>query len=370
MPTYNIGKATASNYENVSDFDYQVKLMSTDGVSNQEETEWQNPNWNWQWGYFNTNADLKSAMLMKAVWNVGRGWTTANTLSQVILKHIRGWGKDTFDDIIFNMDIVRRIGGDSFAEIITDGKPIEEGGKLVNLKPLDPSTMKIVVNQQGMIKAYRQVSKVPNKKFEKEFKPNEIFHLSHNRLADQIHGISDIDALEKVIKAEDESFDDMRKVMHRQARPMIIWKLKTDDTPTINNFITKIEQGKKYGEDLFIPDDENAVVVEVVQAAPSAIIMQWRDDIRNKFYRTIGLPQVVPGAGGQSTESESKVIYLAFEQIVEKEQRYLEQQIYQQLGIEINFEPPASLLNNLNTDAAKDGGLQAQPSDITAGEGR
>ena len=58
------------------------------------------------------------------------------------------------------------------------------------------------------------------------FKPSEMFHLSNNRLADQIHGISDIESLDKTLLAELESFDDVTKVMHRQAKPFIIFKLK------------------------------------------------------------------------------------------------------------------------------------------------
>ena len=95
MPTYNIAKTTSSDMTNTAAFDYKVPAMSTDGVSQQDETEYQKTNWNYQWGYFNTNADLKAAITMKAIWNVGRGWTTspedANT--KVVLGHICGWEK-------------------------------------------------------------------------------------------------------------------------------------------------------------------------------------------------------------------------------------------------------------------------------------
>ena len=69
-----------------------------------------------------------------------------------------------------------------------------------------------------------------------------------------------------------------------------------------------MDQATQKGENIYIPDDDNTISYEVVQVNPNAMIMEWRNDIRNKFYRTIGLPQVVPGAGGSSTESESKVI--------------------------------------------------------------
>jgi len=369
MPIYNIANAKASDLTNAVT-DYVVPLMTTDGISNQKETEWQNPYWNYQWGYFNTNADLKSAIVMKAIWNVGRGWTTDDIRSKVILEHVRGWGKDTFDDIMFNMQIIKRVAGDAYCEIVRN--PQGKLHDLINLKPLDPSTIKIIVNSQGIIIRYEQVSKIADNKKVTKFKPQDILHLSNNRLADQIHGISDIDALEPVIKAEDESFADIKKLMHRQARPLIIFKIKTDDPAAISAFIAKMDKATADGENLYVPNDEQTVSWEVVQVNPSAVVMQWRNDIRNKFYRTIGLPQVVPGAGGMSTESESKVIYMAFVQIVKREQRELEQQLWNQLGIRIKFEPPSDLLQNLQTDELKDGamaGMPAQPSDITAGAG-
>ena len=189
MAQYNINSATASDLTNAVK-DYEVTPMQTDGVSNQDETWWVNPNWNWQWGYFNTNADLKSAILMKSIWHVGRGHM-ADSGTEAILDNIKGWGKDCFDDIIFNMDVIMRVGGDSFAETIRDS----ESGQLINLKPLDPSSIIIVLNKQGIIIRYEQIAKVPGSSVVKKFQPKEILHLSHNRLADQIHGISDIDAL-------------------------------------------------------------------------------------------------------------------------------------------------------------------------------
>ena len=109
---------------------------------------------------------------------------------------------------------------------------------------------------------------------------------------------------------------------------------------------------------------------EVVELNINQIILAWRDDLRNSFYRAVGLPQVVPGAGGQSTESESKVIYLAFEGIVEREQKQIERWIWEQMGLRIDLYPPETLAQDLQTDNSKDGTAGFQPSDTTAGVGR
>lgn len=378
MSIFDIGKANTSDMENKID-DVEVTPINTDGVGQQAETNWQNADWTQNWAYFNEIADLQSALLMKGIWNTGGGYTS-DRLTSVILDKITGWGKDTFQDIIFNQDVIRYVSGDSYAEIIRNEK-----GTLVNLKPLDPGSVRHVVNGSGILKRYEQISKFPNKGIMNKvknfvrkknvlvFKPNEMFHLSNNRMADQIHGISKIKALEKTIKADNESFADVTKLMHRQIKPFIIFKLKTDDQTEIDALIAKVDDLRDKGEDLFIPDDDNILSYEVVQVNLSGAVFEWRKDIRNKFYRNVGLPQIVPGAGGQSTESESKVIYVAYQQLVKTEQLYLEKQIWNQLAVKVKFNSPESFTEELATDQAKDGagaGLQTQQSDTIAGRGR
>lgn len=331
--------------------EYEVPTKSLDGSYQQKETKWINTKWTTYWGYFNAIADLKSAMIMKAIWDVGKGYVADDFETEAILEHISGWGKDTFDDVLFNMLIQMRVGGDAYAERILD----EESGTLLNLKPLDPGRMAIIVDESGMILRYEYSSVIKDREPQK-FKPDEIFHLCNNRVGNQIHGISDIEALEETIKADEESFGDVKKVMHRQAKPLIMFKIKTDNETKIANFILKMDKATKQGDNIYIPDDENTVEYEVVQVNVSQIILEWRNDVRNKFWRTIGVPQIIPGAGGQGTESEGKVIYGAFEQITERSQRFLEQQLWNQLQIKINLIPPPSLLPNLQADTSKDSG--------------
>ena len=52
-----------------------------------------------------------------------------------------------------------------------------------------------------------------------------------------------------------------------------------------------------------------------------------------------------------------------------QEQRWIEEQVWNQLRIKINLVPPVTLLDNLQTDEAKDAnqGLEIQPNDVTAG---
>ena len=346
--------------------DITVDALDVEGVFDQKETSYMNSDWPQYWGYFNALPELKSAILMKAIWNVGKGWKSKSSATTAILDSMTGWGVDTFDDILFNMEVIRRINGDSFAEIIRNEK-----GTLINLKPLDPGKIKIVVNRMGIIKRYEQINKTSDGKTSvKRFEPDEMFHLSNNRLADQIHGISDIKSMEKTILAENESFDDAKWIMHHQARPIILFKLGTDNETEIAQFTAKMDKAVNKGENIYVPNDKTAFDFEVIQVNPSQVAMEWRNQIKNKFYRILGLPQIIFGSAG-TTESGGKIEYAAYEQVFERDQRYLEKQIWAQLELEIDLIPPISLLNNLQTDEAKDKdqGLEFQPADVIAGRG-
>ena len=364
MTNLNINNAVSSNLANAfpSNEDY-VYSMNTDGSSGQKETYYQNSKWSKFWGYFNQHADLKSAILMKAIWDVGKGYS-CDISTKTILDHVTGMGKETFKDVLFNMDVCRFIGRDSFAEIIRSKK-----GTLINLKPLDPSSIRIVVDEAGILLRYEQVSKISGKTI--KFKPNEIFHLSNNRLADQIHGISVIEGLDKTMLADIESFDAAQLLMKKVAKPFIIFRLKTDDQVKINTMANKIDKILATGENLYIPDDENILSYEVVQIPMQAAIFTYQQNLTNRFYRALGLPLIIFGASG-STESGSKMEYFAHEQVFAQDQRYLESQVLNQLALEIKLISPTSMAPEMAQDTAKDGseGTNIQPSDTTAGVGK
>jgi hypothetical protein len=366
MTEFNFSNATSSDMTNAVK-DVSVNPVSTDGTSASGESRHHVENWEQYFGYFNEIPELHSAFLMKSIWNVGKSYT-ADPETSVVLGHVIGWGKDTFRDVLFNQDLVKNIAGDSFAEVIReDDKP---DGTLLNLKPLDPSSMEIVIDGKGILDHYEQISKIEGKK-PKTFKPWQIFHLQNCRVADQVIGISRIKPMEKTILAMNEIFINLKKIMNHQARPWILWKLKTDNATKINELVAKIDKNRNLGEDTFIPDDDDAISYEVVQLNPSAIILEWMNSLNNKFYRAVGMPLVLFGQAG-TTESGGKIEYLGHEQVFEHDQKYLEDQVWNQLYLRINLNPPTSLLENLQQDQSKDAaqGMEIQQNDVTAGSGK
>ena len=76
MPTtMDLGNAVASDYTNVVS-NVTIASKTTDAATGQKETEWLNTDGTKGWGYFNECPELKSALLMKAVWVCGNGFTT------------------------------------------------------------------------------------------------------------------------------------------------------------------------------------------------------------------------------------------------------------------------------------------------------
>ena len=363
--TLDVAKATggdmSSNVDTVT-----APASTTDGASGSGETRLTNTDWSKWYGYYIQIPEVKTAIDMRAIWTIGKGFR-ADSRVTVILDHLTGWGTDTFNSILKNMIVTRRIGGDAFAEIIRD----PETDNLINLKPLDPGSMTIVTNEKGIIIRYEQEAKGSKTV---KFKPEEIFHLTNKRVADEIHGVSDIEAIENIIAASNESFADVKELQHRYVRPRFVVNLDTDDQSKINSFITKFDSTVNKGENIFVP--KGTVEPDVLSVPSNATLnpMPWRAHLRDYFFQVVGIPQNILGISGECIESTAKIAYLAFQQSVADEQLDIEEQIWNQLFLRIELEFPASLQNELISDDNKDRregntATVIQPNDTTAGVG-
>lgn len=333
MPETDIGSTAASEIGSVST-DYSVDSEITDGPSGVHETRWQMEDWQEHLGYYKSIPELQTAVDAKAVWTIGAGFE-AEEETWLLLNGMRGNGKDSFNSIIENSIRTYTIGGDCFCEVIRD-----DDGVIMNLKPLDPSTMVIVANKQGQIVRYEQVEK--NKTVHK-FQPDEIFHLSRKRLADEIHGISVIPSVKWIILARNEAMADWKKVLHRNVAPLQIHYLDTDDDAKVSAYKTKADKARADGENLYVP--KGTVEIDVVQSQlnQAASPLAWISQLNDYFFQAVNVPQIVIGNAKEFTDASSKIVYLAFEQSVKSEQLYIEEQVLKQLDLEIKLTFPASL---------------------------
>ena len=362
MPETDIGSAVASDLTTAIK-DFSVDTATTDGPLEQKETFWTNTDYPQYLGYYRTIPELAAVIDAKATWTVGKGFK-ADEQTTMLLDTIKGNGKDTFNTILENMARTKEIGGDSYAEIIRDDE-----GNLINLKPLDPVVMVHVANKQGTIIRFEQNSKVKGQP-KHIFQPEDIFYLPRNRVADEIHGNTMTSRLAEIILMRNEAMTDWRRVMHRNVDPMIAYKLDTDDDTKIAEFKRKVDAAKGKGENMYIPKD--SVEFEIISLAPNANLnpLAWIESLNNYFYQSAGVPQIILGGVGAITEAAVKIAYLAFQQTIEEEQLFIEEQILSQLNLVVELEFPASLENELLSDKAKDEESgAAKPSDTTTGVG-
>jgi len=360
-----VDSMVAGSSTNVIDA-YEVDTATTDGATGNGETNYTNTNWSKWYGYFVAIPEINAAINAKATWTIGKGFKS-DEVTEMLLDTLKGWGKDTFNTILENMIRTYYIGGDSFCEIIRDNE-----GNIINLKSLDPATITIVTGENGMIKRYEQISKVEKDKHQpKPFKPEEIFHLARNRVADQIHGESVIKPIENIILARNEAIDDYKTVMHNNVTPRWKFKLKTDDPTEIAAYKAKMDAvTATTSQNIYEPFDVSES--ELISVAPNATLdpKTWIDAQGDYFYEAVGTPQIIIGGSGEFTEASAKIAYLAWQQNIEEEQLFIEEQCLSQLNLVIELEFPASLENELLSDNAKDGAQNIDPSETTAGEGQ
>lgn len=357
MPETDMNQMDNSNLTN-NIVDYSVDSQTTDGQADQKETTWQMTDWEQNLGYYKEIPELQTAVDAKANWTIGAGFT-ADEFTTMLLNNVKGHGKDSFNTILSNAIRVYTLGGDSFAEIIRVDNVIS------NIKPLDPSSIVVVINRQGRIIRYEQTTK--NKTPNKRYKPEQILHLSRKRIADEIHGISVVPSVEWIIKARNEAMSDWKRVLHRNVEPLWIFHLDTDDTTAINKMKTKYDAARKSGENMFIP--KGAVVPEQVTVAQNANMnpLAWINQLNDYFFQAVNVPQIIIGNAKEFTDASGKIVYLSYEQSVKVEQLYIEEQILNQLNLQIQLTFPASLQGDVISDDSKAPELQAaQPNDVTA----
>lgn len=335
MAEKKIGSATTTNMSDVVG-NFQIQEVGLDSPGSNGITKYLNQNFNKWMSRYKQIPELAVVIDKKASWTIGKGYKSPQ---KEILDKIRGFGKDTFDTIIENLIRVYTIGGDSFAEIIKD-----TSGKLINLKPLNPSSINIIVNEGGIITGYEQTRNVDEKReVVANWQPEEIFHLPWNRVADEIHGISTVEKLEKIIDSRNEAMEDLRIVFHRYVKPLVIIKADTDVPDEILDLQDKVDKAVNKMENVIIPKDTVEWDSLSIASKDTLDPLPWITYLEKFFLLAEGIPEVIIGGTTEGQEGSAKVSYLAWQQVIEKNQRFIEQNIKNQLGIEINFEFPASL---------------------------
>jgi len=353
MANLRISSASMTDMTNYVE-SYTVDPKSQTNPSTDYTTDWS------QWyGYYANIPELQAVIDAKARWTTGKGYKAEDKVKKILDK-IKGNGKDTFDDILYNACRTYTIGGDFYAEIITNKR-----GELKNIKPLNPASMIIKSNDSGIITGYEQVIGKDGTTI--KFAPEEILHLQWNRLGDECHGISTIQKLINIILMRNESMDDLKTVFHRYVSPMLITEADTDDPTEIAALKVKLDTAVANRENMIIPKGSANVQRVSIPQYSTLDPLPWIQELQKFFIMAEGVPEVILGYGGNTTEAAAKIIYLAYQQMIEHNQNFIERQILSQLGIEIELEFPADLMESIKETASKAGNKGAvQPEDVKA----
>ena len=343
--------------------DFNEPTQQTDGVSESGETFYSNENFPTYYGHYNskTNAKIKISLKAYATWVVGKGWTADNRTTAT-LDNITGWGEDTFLSILWNMLVIKKVNGDSYAEIMRNDE-----GTLINIKPLSPSNIRIVIGKDGIIDRYEFITRVGENTKVQKIPVQRMLHFSNDRVANNIHGDSVIESLQWNIEAQEEARKMFRKKVKNSGILGII-ESDTDNTTKTTNLKPELKKGMEEGTLLMIPKG-------VLEAKPfitvlnTQEILSWLNHLDDEFFMMIGQPKVILG-GSSENEGDKKMSYLSHEQFYMRSITELKADLWNQLAIRVEFTKPASLQNQLADNELKNTSqVGLQPNDTTAGVG-
>ncbi len=316
--------------------------------SYQDETAYTPETSKWLY-YYKKIPQARAIVETLTKWVFGKGYKNSDPKEIKKLGKIVGNGKETALKVLKNQFKLKLITGDSFAHIIKDRQ-----GRLTNLKPLNPSTIKVIYDRQGIIKRYEQhlgLYKI------KEFDVDEIFHLTNTRVGDEMGGISMFEVLEDLLDTRKEVTRDLRTLFHRFVKPIVMYESETDDETEIAKQTAKLNEAYKKNESLVVPkgtltkQDTKIISTQTGNLSP----LEYYKQIIRDFVTACGVPELIMGWSADTTEASAKIVYLAWEQTIEDLQLEIEEDIEAQLNIKINFEFPATIEEELAKDKAKDG---------------
>ena len=353
MATNDTNSATTTNLKGtVPDFIVSAKALDANSPSEQGYSYWYFSNAQQNLGYYSQIPEIFSAANALATWAFGRGWTTDDSGMKVQLDHVSGMGKDTFDQVIWNHEVIKLIVGDAFMQVRRDGDTI------INLVPISPERVRIAY-KNGRIQFYETWNGSEWKRVSKE----DMIHSSNKRIGDQVHGTSQIDACKWIIDARNEALVDGRMIQNR-SKALGIAYYKTDNAGKIAYANRQIENAVKNGEMVGLPEG----TVEIREFPTKNIVdrQSWIAYLENFFYQTFGVPRSIVSSDGTS-EVGGKMGHVIFETIYAKEQIDIEGDLWGQQAIKVTFNRPPSLggmvADNMNKST---GDTSIQPNDVSA----
>jgi len=355
MAELDLNKSTTTNFtDNVPDFIVEARQLDKANDST-EEFFWYFDKATTNYGYYLEIPEIFSAANALAGWGFGRGWTTEDQSMKVQLEHVRGQGNDTFDQIMWNHEIIKIVTGDAFCEV-KRGK----SGVIVNMIPHDTERIRIVFSKNNLIKRY-DVWDSGSKDW-KPIKKENMLHSANKRIGSQVHGQSQIEPSKNIIDARNEALADERIIKHRD-KALGIAYYKTNNAGKIAFANTQIENAVANGEMLGLPEDTTRI--DPYPSRSSEDRTAWISYLENFFYQVFGVPRSIATSDGTS-EVGGKMGHIIFEPVYVKEQKDNEGNLLLQQSIKILWNRPPSLGGMQPDESKNTGQTNIQPNDVEA----
>lgn len=343
--------------------DYRVPSVTPDSVQNKDENYWDNPNFTKWFGKYINVAKIKKALDGYADWVLGNGYST-DTNTKMVLEHISGNKKESFNDVMWNAIVMKKVNGDAFVHVMRDPKDLETG-IIINMRVLDPNRMRTVFNGKGRIKEYRYHDSAQKNGAYVTYEPEEILHLMNDKVADEMHGRSVIEPIEWNVEAQEEAKRVLRKLTWRAGVVRVI-EVDTSKPSELATLKAQYKTAEENGDVLLLPKDK-ARAVDWKPNLDYAGILAYLEYLDNEFYISIGFPRDLSGASTSATEAGMKMSYITHEPLYVKEVKELEDALWNQLGLKLTFNRQQSLMDNAQSDEAKNTN-QTQMMPVGAGQ--
>jgi hypothetical protein len=256
------------------------------------------------------------------------------------------------------------IWGNVFIEIVMESnlKKSDDGHNLgwgiSELKPLNPSTMKVYRYETGEIIGYIQRPKsrrwkwggakltrrrVGSKKSSGQkqkhwkdevkekypgavvFDKDQILHLKWNQLPSAEYGISPIEPVKDVLTTYIGVMGDVSAIIKRYGSPKIIWRIGTPERPPSKRMVNEFHDSVTA---LAIADDisvSGVVDWSVLDAGLKVMDMEpFIQFLRNDVFAGLGVPELIMGGNVSSGQAGSEMALEAFNRMIMELQRFIE----------------------------------------------
>lgn len=319
---------------------YRIENESTEAFTYQSHFE--------QWhGIYRNVAELASVTDIEARWIVGKKLIMSDATKKIV-DRFRGNGKQTFRDILINILRVSLFNGDSYT-----WAPRDKAGRLLNLKMLDPGTIRVEADGMAVIKKYVQVAQkntssqitMPTDQEELDsWEPKEIFHIMNDAIADEIHGIPNSEKLLTIIKMRQQGMSDTSVIHHRYGKPTFFYEANTDDEAEMEKIKNTIDLAVKNFENVVVPKDTLTSIERTATPQFSSLdTLPWQKFLRSYFTEASNVPDLVRGKSDEVSLAAGKLNYLGFKEKIIFKQIAFSEQLKMQLGLEIEFPEPQEI---------------------------